>query len=118
MTRKETLLLLLDIQAEAGKWTVEYPDNGYELEVKQRIENIINELQDPDDAKPRNSEAKKASNDKYRETHVKIREGGKELWAYKDDCEYVLNEKTGKMHWRRKQKHHQLQDADFDVENA
>lgn len=123
MNKKEELQYLLDLTAEAAKWNVDDGDNAFELEVKDRMQKLIDALVDPDDVPARKSpsstsEAKKSSNDKYRETHVKIRENGKEVWCYREDCEYVLNEKTGKMHWQRKQKQHPLQDADFDVENA
>lgn len=112
MTRKEQLLLLLDIQSEAGRW--EY--NGYEEEVKQRIQNLIEELQDPDETKQ-----KQAANDskaKYRETHCKVRENGRDVWVYKEDCERVVDPKTGRERWQRKKKQHPLQDAIFDIDKV
>ena len=114
MTRKEQLLFLLDIQSEAGRW--EY--NGYEEEVKQRIRNLVEELQDPDEAKQKQRQVANNPKAKYRETHVKIRENGKEVWAYKEDCERVVDPNTGRERWQRKKKQQTLQDAIFDIDKV
>lgn len=51
MTLKQQLLFLLDIQSEATKWDVdrEAGDNAYELEVRERIKNLVEELTGSDE---------------------------------------------------------------------
>lgn len=51
MTLKEQLLFLLDIQAEATKWDVDRDagDNAYELEVRSRIKELVEELAGSDE---------------------------------------------------------------------
>lgn len=112
MTRKEELQYLLELTSEAAKWQVDEGDNCYELEIKDRMKRLVDELVDPDDVKV-TPDQKKDSNAKYRETHCKIRENGKEIWVYKEDCERVVDQKTGREKWVRKQP---LSDAIFDID--
>lgn len=51
MTIREQLLFLLDIQAEATKWDVDRDagDNAYELEVRSRIKELVEELAGSDE---------------------------------------------------------------------
>lgn len=96
MTKKEELLYLLDLQSEAYKWTVDEPDNRYELEVKDRISKLVNELQEPVAAKG----DRKKSDSKYSETHVRIHENGQVKWVYREDAEQI--ETPNGFKWVRK----------------
>lgn len=123
MTKKEELQYLLDLTAEAAKWNVDDGDNAFELEVKDRMKHLVDALVDPDDVPAKCSQsqtpaAKKDSNAKYRETHVKIREDGTEKWILRTDAERVVDPNTGRDRWQRKSKSGQLQDADMNIEDC
>lgn len=109
MTANEERLYLCNLLLEASLWRISEEDegvyNGIELEIRERlqrlnadipVEPVIEQSGEESGEPVRHMNAAQ----RYRATHVRVRENGKSTWRRKDECRQVpVDGIPGKFRW-------------------
>lgn len=108
MTPNEERLYLCNLLLEASRWRISEEDegvyNGLELEVRERLQRLNADTSVEQSVEVSGEPAKPARRmnaaQRYRATHVRVKENGKPTWRRKDECRQVpVDGNPGKFRW-------------------
>lgn len=105
MTPNEERQYLCDLLLEASRWRISEDDaengyNGVELEIRDRLQKLNEDAAEEPAEEPAKPARRMNAAQRYRTTHVRVKENGKPTWHRKDECRQVpVDGNPGKFRW-------------------